>query len=161
MNYKKAFPFAVAALVIVILAIILMVLYQDGILKTGTRNTTAGNAVVQLVVNQGSVKQEPIADFNAFIAAADKPVFVDFWAEWCPPCRLAAPFVEQLAIEYEGKAIIVKIDVDQAMALASQYKAQSIPQFSVFSGGKLVESTAGYADSMQNSLRQMIDRLLP
>ena len=130
MNYKKAFPFAVTALVIVILAIILMVLYQDGILKLGAQNTTAGNAVVQLVVDQGSVKKEPIADFNKFIAAADKPVFVDFWAEWCPPCRLAAPFVEQLAVEYDGRAIIVKIDVDQAMALASQYKAQSIPQFS-------------------------------
>ena len=161
MNYKKAFPFAVTALVIVILAIILMVLYQDGILKLGAQNTTAGNAVVQLVVDQGSVKKEPIADFNKFIAAADKPVFVDFWAEWCPPCRLAVPFVEQLADEYDGRAIIVKIDVDQAMALASQYKAQSIPQFIVFSGGKLVESTAGYADSIQDSLRQMIDRLLP
>ena len=161
MNYNKAFPYAVAALVIVILAIVFTVLYQDGTFKFGSQETTVGNAVVELVVQDGQVTHEPIADFNQYIAAADKPVFVDFWAEWCTPCRLAAPFIELLAVEYDGRASIVKIDVDQAMALAGQYKAQSIPQFSVFKDGELVESTAGYADSMQDSLRQLIDRQLP
>jgi thioredoxin 1 len=161
MIQKKAFPILVAVLVLLIAAIVLVVLFQDGTLKLGTRQTTVANdAVVQLVVTDGTVRHEPVDDFQTFVKAADKPVFVDFWAEWCPPCRLAAPFIEQLALEYDGRAIIVKVDVDQASDLARLYGAQSIPQFSVFVGGALSESIAGYAEFMQDDLRQMLDKNL-
>ena len=162
MNQKKAFPILVAVLILLIVAIILVVLFKDGTLRLGTQQTAApDDAVVQLIVTDGTVRHEPVEDFQAFVKAADKPVFVDFWAEWCPPCRAAAPFIEQLALEYDGKAIIVKIDVDRKNDLARLYGAQSIPQFSVFVGGELAESTAGYADFMQDDLRQMLDNNLP
>ena len=162
MNQKKAFPFVIAALILAIAVIVIYVLFMDGTIQFGRGNAgSIDDAIVQLVVRQGKVEKVPVADFNAFVTSADKPVFVDFWADWCPPCRLAAPFVEQLAVEYDGRAHILKVDVDRAAALARQYNAQSIPQFSVFAGGQLIESTAGYADSVQNNLRQMIERQLP
>lgn len=161
MNLKKAFPVIVVVLILAIAAVILFVLFQDGTLKAGSKEQQETSAVVLLVVENTTIRHEPIADFNLFIADADIPVFVDFWAAWCGPCRLAAPFIEQLASEYQDKAHIVKVDVDQAAVLARQYNAQSIPQFSVFKDGKLIESSAGYADSIQDSLRQMIEKQLP
>jgi thioredoxin 1 len=164
MNLQKAFPFAIAALVLVILAIIFSVLTQDGTIKLrpSTATTTLPNsAVVKLVVTDGKVTSEPVQDFLAFVQSADRPVFADFWAAWCGPCRDAAPFVEQLALDYDGRAFILKVDVDQATALARSFNAQSIPLFVVFAGGQEVDRALGYAASLQGSLRQMIDNQLP
>lgn len=161
MNEKKAFPIAVVILAILIIAIVLVVLYQDGTIKLGSGSTTVANqAVIHLVPEGEAIKEVPIDDFEAFIESADRPVFVDFWAEWCPPCREASPFVKQLALDYDGEAHIVKVNVDLAMALATRYKAQSIPQFTVFVDGSAVESVAGYAEAMQDDLRALIDRQL-
>lgn len=161
MNKNKVFYSVALALVAVILVIVLFTVFKDKVGNKPGSAQMAEGAVVLLTADGSTVNQEAVQDFNKFIAEAKQPVFVDFWAPWCSPCRLAAPFVEQLAHEYADKALIIKINVDDAKDLARQYNAQSIPQFSIFKDGKLIESAAGYADSMQGKYRQMIDRQLP
>ena len=75
--------------------------------------------------------------------AGDKPVLVDFWATWCGPCRMIAPVIEEIAAEFEGKAIVGKVDVDQEPGLAQRFGIMSIPMLIVFKGGKVVEQAVG------------------
>ena len=75
--------------------------------------------------------------------AGDQPVLVDFFATWCGPCRMIAPSVEQLAAEFEGRAVVGKVDVDQEPALAQRFGVMSIPTLVVLKGGKVVEQAVG------------------
>ena len=75
--------------------------------------------------------------------AGDKPVLVDFWATWCGPCRMIAPVIEEIAAEFEGKAVVGKVDVDEEPGLAQRYGIMSIPTLIVFKGGKVVEQAVG------------------
>ncbi len=77
------------------------------------------------------------------LLAQDKLVVVDFWAEWCGPCRSIAPYVEELAAEYEGKALIGKYNVDDDNALSSEMGIRNIPTLLFFKGGKLVDKQVG------------------
>lgn len=77
------------------------------------------------------------------LLAQDKLVVVDFWAEWCGPCRSIAPYVEELATEYEGKALIGKYNVDDDNALSSEMGIRNIPTLLFFKGGKLVDKQVG------------------
>ena len=77
------------------------------------------------------------------LVAQDKLVVVDFWAEWCGPCRSIAPYVEELAAEYEGKALIGKYNVDDDNALSSEMGIRNIPTLLFFKGGKLVDKQVG------------------
>lgn len=77
------------------------------------------------------------------LLAQDKLVVVDFWAEWCGPCRSIAPYVDELAAEYEGKAIIGKYNVDDDNTLSSEMGIRNIPTLLFFKGGKLVDKQVG------------------
>jgi thioredoxin 2 len=83
--------------------------------------------------------------FDEIIAAAKVPVLVDFWAEWCGPCRMAAPEVHKLAEQMEGKALVLKVDTEAAPGIAARYRVQSIPNFIVFRNGEPVFQRAGVA----------------
>ena len=81
-------------------------------------------------------------DFDQIIAG-DKPVLVDFWATWCGPCRMIAPVIEEVALEFEGRAVVGKVDVDEEPGLAQRFGVMSIPTLMVFKNGALVRQSAG------------------
>jgi thioredoxin 1 len=88
---------------------------------------------------------KPVTDasFAADVLQSDKPVLVDFWAEWCGPCRLVGPVLEEIASEYGEKLQIVKVNIDENPGVARDYQIMSIPTMSVFSGGQVVKSIVG------------------
>lgn len=82
--------------------------------------------------------------FDESVTKSDKPVMVDFYADWCGPCRAAAPIIEELAKDYDGKVTVGKVDVDANPGVASKYGVMSIPTVIMFSGGKEVDRQVGY-----------------
>jgi thioredoxin 1 len=99
------------------------------------------------------------SNFTSEINNSDVPVVVDFWAAWCGPCRMIAPIIDELANEYEGKAKITKVDVDNNQQVAMQYGIRSIPTILMFKNGEQVESIVGAVpkEQIQNKLNSLLD----
>ena len=97
-------------------------------------------------------------NFDAEVIKSDKPVLVDFWAEWCGPCKQISPTVNEVAKEYQGKAIIGKVNIDHHPSIASDYGIRSIPSLLVFSDGKVQQQIVGAVG--KGELIEALDKLL-
>jgi thioredoxin 2 len=95
-------------------------------------------------------------EFDDIVGSTDVPILVDFWAEWCAPCRMSASAVKQVAKETSGRALVLKVDTQSHPELANRFQVRAIPNFVVLKGGKVVHQQAGLADA--HALRQWLER---
>jgi len=89
------------------------------------------------------IKHISDASFDTDVINAGKPVLVDYWAEWCGPCRMVAPVLEEIATEYADKIAVVKLNIDENPAVSQRYGIMAIPTMNVFSGGQVVKQIVG------------------
>jgi thioredoxin 1 len=98
------------------------------------------------------------ATFDEVVLKSDKPVIVDFWAAWCGPCRMVGPIIDEVSNEYEGKAVVGKVDVDANQEFAAKYGVRNIPTVLVFKDGEIVSRQVGV--SPKQVYTDAIDALL-
>ena len=98
------------------------------------------------------------ADFDSHVLQSEEPVLVDFWAQWCGPCKMIAPALDELADTYAGRAKVVKVDIDQNRAVAMKYHVRSIPMLLMFKDGQVQATQIGAVGKAQ--LAQIIDKAL-
>ena len=98
------------------------------------------------------------AHFDELVLKSSKPVMVDFWAEWCGPCRMLGPIIEEISKDYDGKAVVGKLDVDSNQEFAAKFGVRNIPTVLVFKDGELVNRQVGV--SPKNVYSESIDALL-
>ncbi|MDC9722911.1 MAG: thioredoxin [Urechidicola sp.] len=98
------------------------------------------------------------ATFDEVVLKSDKPVLVDFWAAWCGPCRMVGPVIEEIATDYDGKAVVGKVDVDANQEFAAKYGVRNIPTVLLFKNGEVVDKQVGVAP--KSTYTQKIDAAL-
>ena len=98
------------------------------------------------------------SNFEDEVIFSDIPVLVDFWAEWCGPCRMLGPIVSVLAEKYEGKLKVCKLNVEDAMSIADEYNIENIPAIKFFKNGDVVEESMGFVQ--QPVLEEIIGRII-
>ncbi len=98
------------------------------------------------------------ANFEYEILKSSIPVVADFWAEWCGPCKMIAPILKDLAVKYDGKIKVAKIDVDNESDLAQQFNVMSIPTVLIFKGGKVTKKQVGAA--LRSTFEKMFEEVL-
>ena len=97
-------------------------------------------------------------NFDSVVINSEKPVLVDFWAEWCGPCKMLTPTIEAIAEEYKDKSSIVKINIDDAPAIATKYGIRSIPSILLFSKGDVMEQRVGAVS--KEELTSLLDKII-
>jgi thioredoxin 1 len=97
----------------------------------------------QLIMAAANIATLTDANFSAEVLSATTPVLVDFWAEWCGPCKMLAPLLDELAVEYGDKVKIGKVNIDEHQGLPSQYRVTAIPTLLIFKNGQVVEQIVG------------------
>ena len=97
-------------------------------------------------------------NFESVVTNSDKPVLVDFWAEWCGPCKMLTPTIESIAEDYKDKSSIVKINVDDAPGIATKFGIRSIPSILLFNNGEVVEQRVGAVS--KEELTALLDKLI-
>lgn len=97
-------------------------------------------------------------NFNDTVIKSEKPVLVDFWAEWCTPCRMLSPVIDEIAQNYEGKILVGKINIDEQEALAQKFGVMSIPTLILFKDGNAVQKSVGVVG--KDKIKNMIDAVL-